>query len=221
MAAQRRSVELENIEYSVDAVLLCSPTGSVLESPLCSPSPPSHQRLHPSQNGISGTPHHPVHHQTNTTPIGSRFCQMLSSSSSFSSTVNNSSSFSFYPRRSCISSVQCNPDLFRSSSDPGPAEGGWRPVMPGYAPPPDAEFPREGSGWEGVEEEQEFPDFDGPDDGLRQTIPIMPRFLAVVCFVLNVLGPGLGLNVIYRASVQSKSYIVIYCHTPSLCNCNP
>lgn len=81
--------------------------------------------------------------------------------------------------------------------------------MPGYAPPPDAEFPREGSGWEGVEEEQEFPDFDGPDDGLRQTIPIMPRFLAVVCFVLNVLGPGLGLNVIYRASVQSKSYIVM------------
>jgi len=44
------------------------------------------------------------------------------------------------------------------------------------------------------------------DGTLRQAVPIMPRTLAVMCLVMNVLSPGLGQYIIFYTLSDLKTY---------------
>ena len=62
---------------------------------------------------------------------------------------------------------------------------GWRPVMPGYN--------NKGNTFV-LQKQLEANTYDG---SLRDSIPIMPTWLAIICFILNIIIPGIGKNPFY------------------------
>ena len=67
---------------------------------------------------------------------------------------------------------------------------GWRPVMPGYkAPPPASHHPPTVVIQRTVEVQHLT---DASDNNLKDSIPDMPKALAVTCLICNILIPGLG-----------------------------
>ena len=96
-----------------------------------------------------------------------------------------------------IRSPRVAPDL-PSPRSPSPKDFFWGPVMPGYPTlPPDSDELKGGQSTMVIrqtvqlEQTQTSNNSDG-DIGLRQAIPIMPMYLAVVCCLMNVISPGLG-----------------------------
>ena len=95
-------------------------------------------------------------------------------------------------------STRVAPEL-PSPRSPSPKEFFWGPVMPGYpTSAPDSDELKGGQSTMVIrqtvqlEQTQTSNNTSDGDIGLRQAIPIMPMYLAVVCCLLNTLSPGLG-----------------------------
>jgi len=95
-------------------------------------------------------------------------------------------------------STRVAPDL-PSPRSPSPKEFFWGPVMPGYPTSPLESDELKGGQSTMVirqtvqmEQTQISNNNSDGDIGLRQAIPIMPMYLAIVCCLLNILSPGLG-----------------------------
>lgn len=190
VASASSSLELENIEDSDEGLLLRGPPGS-LSSALPSPTqslPPVEDRPMPSPFPLP-TPLQsiPLCQPTTslTSPTSCIHSQNLESCSSGSAycPVTTSPFEVDFPGngRGCDSAALSQ----------GPLGGDWRPMRPGYALPPDADYPS----LQAIKRAAELESSVDMESGLRQAIPIMPRSLAIACFVLNVLWPGLGQSI--------------------------
>ena len=132
-------------------------------------------------------------------PPGDHLVPLSSSSASVLSRIavgfNTAVSGGLHPLKR---SPRVAPEL-PSPRSPSPKEFFWGPVMPGYpTSPPDSDELKGGKSTmvikQTVQLEQTQTSNNGPDSdiGLRQAIPVMPMYLAVVCCLLNAISPGLG-----------------------------
>lgn len=77
---------------------------------------------------------------------------------------------------------------------PSPSQIIWRPVMPGYTATTPTGPLAYGSGVPVVIQRtiEVHRSVEQPDVGLKQAIPAMPMYLAIICLVFNIISPGLG-----------------------------
>ena len=85
-----------------------------------------------------------------------------------------------------------------SPRSPSPKDFFWGPVMPGYPTSlPDSDEMKGGQSTMVIRqtvqlEQTQTSSNSDADIGLRQAIPVMPMYLAVICCILNAISPGLG-----------------------------